>query len=75
MAKLHLVIGNKNYSSWSLRPWLAMTMAGLDFDETLILLDAPDTVFQSIRSKESPAAGVKARPSTSTPSAGSPSRR
>ncbi len=43
MAKLHLVIGNKNYSSWSLRPWLAMTMAGLDFDETLILLDTPDT--------------------------------
>jgi glutathione S-transferase len=43
MAKLHLVIGNKNYSSWSLRPWLAMAMAGLDFDETLILLDTPDT--------------------------------
>ena len=43
MAKLHLIIGNKNYSSWSLRPWLAMTMAGLDFDETLILLDTPDT--------------------------------
>ncbi len=43
MAKLHLVIGNKNYSSWSLRPWLAMAMAGLDFDETLILLDTPET--------------------------------
>ena len=43
MAKLHLVIANKNYSSWSLRPWLAMAMAGLDFDETLILLDTPDT--------------------------------
>jgi glutathione S-transferase len=43
MAKLHLIIGNKNYSSWSLRPWLAMTMAGLDFDETMILLDTPIT--------------------------------
>ena len=43
MAKLHLVIANKNYSSWSLRPWLAMAMAGLDFDEPLILLDTPDT--------------------------------
>ena len=43
MAKLHLVIANKNYSSWSLRPWLAMALAGLDFDETLILLDTPDT--------------------------------
>jgi glutathione S-transferase len=43
MAKLNLVIANKNYSSWSLRPWLAMAMAGLDFDETLILLDTPHT--------------------------------
>jgi glutathione S-transferase len=43
MTKLHLIIGNKNYSSWSLRPWLAMTMAGLDFDETMILLDTPTT--------------------------------
>ena len=43
MAKLHLVIGNKNYSSWSLRPWMAMAMAGLDFNETMILLDTPDT--------------------------------
>ncbi len=43
MTKLNLVIGNKNYSSWSLRPWLAMTMAGFEFDETLIQLDTPDT--------------------------------
>jgi len=43
MAKLNLMIANKNYSSWSLRPWLAMTMAGIEFDETLILLDTPDT--------------------------------
>jgi glutathione S-transferase len=39
---LHLVIGNKNYSSWSFRPWLAMKVAGIAFDETLISLDAPD---------------------------------
>lgn len=38
-----LVIGNKNYSSWSLRPWLAMRHAGLAFDEVLIPLDHPDT--------------------------------
>ena len=43
MAKLHLIIGNKNYSSWSLRPWLVMIMAGLDFDETMIQLDTPVT--------------------------------
>ncbi len=43
MAKLHLVVANKNYSSWSLRPWMAMTMAGLPFDETVIQLDVADT--------------------------------
>src|SRR5262249_55938650 len=37
---LHLVIGNKNYSSWSFRPWLAMKVAGIAFDETVISLDA-----------------------------------
>jgi len=40
---LTLVIGNKNYSSWSLRPWLAMKMAGVTFDELRIPLDQPDT--------------------------------
>jgi glutathione S-transferase len=39
---LHLVIGNKNYSSWSFRPWLAMKVAGIPFDETVISLDAAD---------------------------------
>ena len=39
---LHLVIGNKNYSSWSFRPWLAMKMAGIAFEETVISLEAED---------------------------------
>ena len=43
MSKLHLVIGNKNYSSWSLRPWMALSMAGIPFNETVIPLDTPDT--------------------------------
>lgn len=43
LAKLHLVIGNKNYSSWSLRPWMALTMAHIPFDETVIPLDQPQT--------------------------------
>ncbi len=43
MSKLHLVIGNKNYSSWSLRPWMALTMAGIPFRETVIPLDTPET--------------------------------
>jgi glutathione S-transferase len=33
---LTLIIGNKKYSSWSLRPWIAMTVAGVVFDEILI---------------------------------------
>ena len=43
MSILHLIIGNKNYSTWSLRPWMAMTMAGIPFRETVIPLDMPDT--------------------------------
>lgn len=37
--KPKLIIGNKNYSSWSLRPWLLMREAGIDFDEQRIALD------------------------------------
>jgi glutathione S-transferase len=37
-----LVIGNKTTSSWSLRPWLALKQAGLEFDEIRINLRAPD---------------------------------
>ncbi len=43
VAGLTLVVGNQNYSSWSLRPWLAMRMAGLDFDLMVIPLDLPET--------------------------------
>jgi len=39
---MHLIIGNKNYSSWSFRPWLAMKVAGIAFEETVISLDASD---------------------------------
>jgi len=39
---LHLVIGNKNYSSWSFRPWIAMKVAGIPFDEEVVSLDAAD---------------------------------
>jgi glutathione S-transferase len=31
--RLQLVIANKNYSSWSMRPWIALRQAGIDFDE------------------------------------------
>jgi glutathione S-transferase len=38
-----LVIANRNYSSWSLRPWLALKHAGLPFDEVIVALDRPET--------------------------------
>jgi glutathione S-transferase len=43
---LTLIIGNKNYSSWSLRPWIALKAAGIPFDEELIPFDSDD--FRSI---------------------------
>jgi glutathione S-transferase len=42
-AGLTLVIGNKNYSSWSMRPWVALTAFGIPFQEVRVLLDQPDT--------------------------------
>lgn len=38
---LKLILGNKNYSSWSLRPWIAMRNAGLEFTEEVIPLYEP----------------------------------
>jgi glutathione S-transferase len=40
---LTLVIGSKRWSSWSLRPWLALKQAGIPFKEVLIHLRQPDT--------------------------------
>ncbi|MCO7554822.1 glutathione S-transferase family protein [Metapseudomonas otitidis] len=40
---LNLVIGNKNYSSWSLRAWLAIELTGAAYGETLIPLFQPDS--------------------------------
>ena len=39
---LTLVIGNKNYSSWSMRPWLAMRASGIAFEEVFIPLYTDD---------------------------------
>ena len=35
---LKLIIGNKNYSSWSMRPWIGLKVAGIPFDEEVISL-------------------------------------
>ena len=40
---LKLIIASKNYSSWSMRPWLALTHNRIPFDEVVIPLDQPDT--------------------------------
>lgn len=40
---LTLIIGNKNYSSWSMRPWVALRAFGIAFQEVRVLLDQSDT--------------------------------
>jgi len=40
---MKLLIGDKNYSSWSMRPWVLLTHFGIPFEELLIWLYEPDT--------------------------------
>jgi glutathione S-transferase len=47
--KLTLVIGNKNYSSWSLRPWLAMAATGVPFAEVIVPLEFPNSKQQILQ--------------------------
>jgi glutathione S-transferase len=37
-----LYIGNKNYSSWSMRPWVLLKQAGIDFEEVKVRFDSFD---------------------------------
>lgn len=43
MPEFFIALGNKNYSSWSLRGWLALAACGVDFEEEVIPLDRPET--------------------------------
>lgn len=43
MSALTIILGNKNYSSWSLRAWLALRQTGQPFEEVVIPLDRPET--------------------------------
>jgi len=45
---LRLIIGNKNYSSWSMRPWVLLRQAGIPFEEVKLRFDsyAPDSAFK-----------------------------
>ena len=51
-----LIIGNKNLSSWSLRPWLVLKYFGIPFSEVLVDLRAPDRLLDIL--KHSPAGKV-----------------
>jgi glutathione S-transferase len=57
---MQLFIGNKNYSSWSMRPWVLMTEVGIAFDEVLLRFDAltAESLFKSEVGKVSPAGRV-----------------
>jgi len=46
---MELVIGDKLYSTWSLRPWLVLKRCGADFTETVVRLNQPDTAEQISR--------------------------
>ena len=55
---MQLYIGNKNYSSWSLRPWILLHHLGLRFTETIVPLDT--TRFRNEIGKASPTGRVPA---------------
>jgi glutathione S-transferase len=54
---MKLLIGNKKYSSWSLRPWLLLRQAGIPFDEEVISFGAADDFAARVR-RHSPAGKV-----------------
>lgn len=56
---MQLVIGNKNYSSWSMRPWVLMRHFGIDFDELKLRFDfSPGSAFYRELARYTPAARV-----------------
>ncbi len=57
---LQLVIGNKNYSSWSMRPWVLMRQFGVDFEELKLRFDAlaPPSPFYTALARWTPAGKV-----------------
>ena len=57
---MQLYIGNKNYSSWSMRPWVLMKNAGIAFDEILLRFDSfePGSQFKNALEKLNPVGKV-----------------
>ena len=58
MSELTLVIGDRNFSSWSLRPWLLMRVAGIAFNEEQVRLRQPDSKQNILRHSPSGKAPV-----------------
>lgn len=58
--RIRLYIGNRNYSSWSMRPWVLMRQAGIDFDEEIVRFDSfePGSAFRRRMAGISPAGKV-----------------
>jgi glutathione S-transferase len=57
---MQLHIGNKNYSSWSMRPWVLLRQSGIDFDEVMLRFDdfTPGSRFKTEVLRLNPAARV-----------------
>ncbi|MFZ9429596.1 MAG: glutathione S-transferase family protein [Burkholderiaceae bacterium] len=57
---MKLYIGNKNYSSWSMRPWVLMRECGIEFDEVMVRFDGfdGDSRFKQVISALNPAGKV-----------------
>ena len=57
---LKLLIGNKNYSSWSMRPWVLLKQAGIPFEEQLVRFDSfdQDSSFKAALAKLTPVGKV-----------------
>ncbi len=57
---LKLFVGNKNYSSWSMRPWVMLKEAGIAFDEVMLKFDemGPDSAFKQAIGAITPSARV-----------------
>jgi glutathione S-transferase len=57
---MKLLIGNKNYSSWSMRPWVLLTQFEIPFEEVMVRFDSfsPDSAFKAAVGAMSPAGKV-----------------
>ena len=59
---LKLYIGNKNYSSWSMRPWVLLKQAGIPFEEGMVRFDSfePGSAFKTAANAVNPVGKVPA---------------